>query len=52
MPPVRRAVRYWLYKDLWGNSAKEVFVTRYYWNDEECGAFQARWFDGAVVGRL
>jgi hypothetical protein len=41
-----------LYKDLWGNSPKEVFVTRYDWLDEECGAFQMRWFDGAVVGRL
>ena len=41
-----------LYKDLWGNSPKEVFVTRYDWLDEECGAFQVRWFDGAVVGRL
>jgi hypothetical protein len=40
------------YKDLWGNSPKEVFVTRYDWVDEECGAFQVRWFDGAVVGRL
>jgi hypothetical protein len=41
-----------LYRDLWGNSGKEVFVTLVSYEDSKNPEFQARWFDGSSVHRL
>jgi hypothetical protein len=40
------------YKDLWANSAKEVFVTLVSFEDTDHREFQARWFDGSSVRRF
>ncbi len=40
------------YKDLWGNSAKEVFVTLVNYEEGEHGTFEARWFNGSVVSQF
>ncbi|HEY5285253.1 MAG TPA: hypothetical protein VIM14_20835, partial [Polyangia bacterium] len=41
-----------LYRDLWGNSAKEVFVTILNYEDSSNPVFQARWFDGSSIHPL
>ena len=41
-----------VYKDLWGNSAKEVFVTLENYRDPSNPAFQVRWFDGSSIHQL
>ena len=41
-----------LYRDLWGNSAKEVFVTILNYADSNNRIFQARWFDGSSIHPL
>jgi hypothetical protein len=42
----------WAYKDLWGNSASEVFVTlRTCGSDNSC-TDQVQWFNGSVVGPM
>jgi hypothetical protein len=40
------------YKDLWGNSAKEVFLTILNYEEPGNTAFQVRWFDGSSVRRF
>ena len=41
-----------LYRDLWGNSAKEVFVTLISFEDRDNRGYEARWFDGSSVRRF
>ena len=41
-----------LYKDLWGNSVKEVFVTLESYQDANNPIFQVRWFDGSSIHPL
>ena len=40
------------YQDIWGTSHDQVFMTVTNYDDQDCGTFQVRWFDGSVVGPL